>query len=113
MSMLSLVVSDVVLINIWMHDIGRYKGAGYQLLTTIFEANLKIFGDASKKTVCFVIRDYDPNTSMKITEAVLKLRHLVLLATDSCRVYRRLSQNDTHKSSYLQCLGSHPRCHAI
>ena len=70
--MLSLVVSDVVLINIWMHDIGRYKGAGYQLLTTIFEANLKIFGDASKKTVCYVIRDYDPNTSMKITEAVLK-----------------------------------------
>ena len=58
-SMLALALADVVLINIWMKDIGRYNGANYGLLEVLLECNLKICGQQSKKTMCFVIRDHE------------------------------------------------------
>jgi hypothetical protein len=42
--MLALALSDVLIINLWMHDIGRFNGSNYGLLEVIFECNLKLFG---------------------------------------------------------------------
>merc|ERR1712096_152813 len=91
---MALVISDVVLINMWMSDIGRYKGAGQALLTIIFEANLKIFGDASKKTMCFVIRDYDPNTSLKIKHTIITDMEKIWASIHKPEVYENKTIHD-------------------
>ena len=58
-SMLALAVADVLLINMWTQDIGRYGASNYGLLEVIFECNLKLFGQQSAKKLMFVIRDFD------------------------------------------------------
>ena len=53
------------MINMWYTDIGRYGASNYGLLKVIFEVNLKIFGQQSKKKLLFVIRDFDDRGSNK------------------------------------------------
>ena len=42
-ALLSLAAADVVLLNIWCHDIGREQGSGKPLLKTILQVHLKLF----------------------------------------------------------------------
>jgi len=58
-SLFALAMSDVLLINMWTTDIGRYGASNYGLLKVIFEANLKLFQQESSKKLLFVLRDYD------------------------------------------------------
>lgn len=58
-SLLALATSDVVIINMWANDIGRYSASNYGLLKVIFECNLKLFGQQASKRLLFVIRDFD------------------------------------------------------
>lgn len=58
-SMLALAISDVLMINMWTQDIGRYGASNYGLLEVIFECNLKLFGQQSAKKLMFVLRDFD------------------------------------------------------
>ena len=60
LSLFALAMSDVLLINMWYTDIGRYSASNYGLLKVIFECNLKLFGNNVKKRLLFVIRDFDP-----------------------------------------------------
>lgn len=43
-SLFALAMSDILLINMWYADIGRFHGSNYGLLKVIFECNLKLFG---------------------------------------------------------------------
>ena len=43
-SLFALAMSDILLINMWYSDIGRFHGSNYGLLKVIFECNLKLFG---------------------------------------------------------------------
>jgi hypothetical protein len=53
-------MADVLVINMWTTDIGRYGASNYGLLKVIFEVNLKLFYQAhSAKKLLFVLRDYD------------------------------------------------------
>ena len=56
-------MSDILLINMWYQDIGRFHGSNYGLLKVIFECNLKLFGQQSSKKLLFVIRDFDDEGS--------------------------------------------------
>jgi protein SEY1 len=58
-ALFALAVSDVLMVNMWTSEIGRYKAASVGLLKTIFEANLKLFGQEGKKRILFVLRDYN------------------------------------------------------
>lgn len=58
LSLFVLAVTDVLLINMWYTDIGKYTGSNFGLLKVILESNLKLFGNANKKRLLFVIRDY-------------------------------------------------------
>jgi len=58
-SMLALALADVLIINMWTNDIGRYGASNYGLLEVIFECNLKLFGQQSAKKLMFVLRDFD------------------------------------------------------
>lgn len=46
-SLFALAISDVLLINMWTSDIGRYSASNYGLLRVIFEVNLKLFDKKS------------------------------------------------------------------
>ena len=48
-SLFALSIADVLLINMWKTDIGRVEASNYPLLKVIFEMNLKLFQQKSKK----------------------------------------------------------------
>lgn len=54
----ALAVADVLLINMWTTDIGRFSASNYGLLKVIFEVNLKLFDQKSSKKLLFVLRDF-------------------------------------------------------
>jgi hypothetical protein len=43
-SLFALAIADVLLINMWTTDVGRYGASNYGLLSVIFAVNLKLFG---------------------------------------------------------------------
>uniref|UniRef100_A0A2N9IM73 GB1/RHD3-type G domain-containing protein n=1 Tax=Fagus sylvatica TaxID=28930 RepID=A0A2N9IM73_FAGSY len=55
-ALFALAVSDIVLINMWCHDIGREHAANIPLLKTVFQVMLRLFSPR-KTTLLFVIRD--------------------------------------------------------
>ena len=70
-ALFALANSDVVIVNLWCHDVGREHGAGKPLLRTVLQVNLRLFaaekgkngsdGDAgsshARTVLCFVLRD--------------------------------------------------------
>jgi len=60
-SLFSLALAEVLIINLWFQDIGRWDAANYGLLKTVFELHLQLFGSSrsgSKTLLLFVIRDH-------------------------------------------------------
>ncbi|KAF8520478.1 RHD3/Sey1 [Hysterangium stoloniferum] len=63
-ALFSLASSEVLLINLWEHQVGLYQGANMGLLKTVFEVNLGLFGKRSqdgsngRTMLLFVIRDH-------------------------------------------------------
>ena len=60
-SLFTLAMSDVLMINMWTNDIGRYTASNYGILKVVFEQNLKLFQQESEKKIIIVLRDFDPN----------------------------------------------------
>ena len=42
-ALFALATSEVLIVNIWEHQVGLYQGANMGLLKTVFEVNLKLF----------------------------------------------------------------------
>ena len=42
-SLFALVIADVLIINMWTHDVGKHSASNYGMLKDIFEVNLKLF----------------------------------------------------------------------
>ncbi|KAF1882210.1 hypothetical protein Lal_00038855 [Lupinus albus] len=55
-ALFALAVSDIVMINMWCHDIGREQAANKPLLKTVFQVMMRLFSPR-KTTLVFVIRD--------------------------------------------------------
>eukprot|EP01025_Chloroclados_australasicus_P021685 TRINITY_DN2272_c1_g1_i2.p1 TRINITY_DN2272_c1_g1~~TRINITY_DN2272_c1_g1_i2.p1 ORF type:complete len:863 (-),score=113.96 TRINITY_DN2272_c1_g1_i2:497-2974(-) len=73
-ALFALSVSDILLINIWCHDIGREQGSGKPLMKTVLQVNLKLFTpspNAKKTVLLFVIRDRS-KTPLKMLKAILR-----------------------------------------
>lgn len=66
-ALFALAISDIVLINMWCHDIGREHAANKPLLRTIFEVMMRLFDPSRKTTLMFVIRDKS-KSSLEILE---------------------------------------------
>mmetsp|Transcript_11660 Transcript_11660/g.29702 ORF Transcript_11660/g.29702 Transcript_11660/m.29702 type:complete len:738 (-) Transcript_11660:373-2586(-) len=71
-ALFALAVADVLLINLWHHDIGREQGSGKPLLKTVLQENLKLFNSGRKKRLLFVIRDRSSKTPIELVVATLK-----------------------------------------
>ncbi|ETW80976.1 hypothetical protein HETIRDRAFT_410153 [Heterobasidion irregulare TC 32-1] len=76
-ALFSLASSEVLLVNLWEHQIGLYQGANMGLLKTVFEVNLGLFGkktqDSSNQRtlLLFVIRDHIGTTPLANLQATL------------------------------------------
>lgn len=69
-SLFALAVADVVLVNMWCHDIGREQAANKPLLKTVFQVMMRLF-TVKKTTMLFVIRD-KTRTPMETLEITLR-----------------------------------------
>ncbi|KAG0216464.1 Dynamin-like GTPase that mediates homotypic ER fusion [Mortierella sp. NVP41] len=60
-ALFSVATSEVLIVNLWEHQVGLYNGANMGLLKTVFEVNLQLFGGnrgKEKTLLLFVIRDH-------------------------------------------------------
>ena len=62
-SIFALACTDLLIINMWTIDIGRYTASNLGILNTVFKLNLKLFTQKQKKKICFVFRDFDEDQS--------------------------------------------------
>ncbi|KAK4491519.1 hypothetical protein RD792_002270 [Penstemon davidsonii] len=69
-ALFALAVADIVLINMWCHDIGREQAANRPLLKTVFQVMMRLFSPR-KTTLLFVIRD-KTKTPFEYLELVLR-----------------------------------------
>ena len=87
-SLFALATSEVLMINIWEHQVGLYQGANMGLLKTVFEVNLQLFLKDKKSTsrslLYFVIRDFLGTTPLQ------NLRNTLM--QDMARIWTSLSK---------------------
>ncbi|KAL8669525.1 MAG: hypothetical protein Q9168_005885 [Polycauliona sp. 1 TL-2023] len=61
-ALFALATSEVLIVNIWEHQVGLYQGANMGLLKVVFEVNLELFLKGNKSNprslLFFVIRDH-------------------------------------------------------
>ena len=57
-SLFALALSNLLILNMWEHDIGRYTASNYGILKTIFEVNLTLFSPSTHTHLLFLIRDH-------------------------------------------------------
>lgn len=76
-ALFSLASSEVLIVNLWEHQVGLYQGANMGLLKTVFEVNLGLFGKKSqdgmsgRTLLLFVIRDHIGTTPLANLSATL------------------------------------------
>lgn len=57
-ALFGLAISNILLVNIWLNDIGRFGASNYEIIRTIFELNMQLFDVESPKKMVFVVRDW-------------------------------------------------------
>ena len=77
-ALFGLVLANLLIINVWTHDIGRFTASNLEIIKIIFEINLRFFNQESAKHLLFVIRDFKDNENLEyikkiITEDVTRL----------------------------------------
>lgn len=76
-ALFALALSDVVVVNMWAHDIGRYSAANYELFETVFahaaalRRTGKVFTDARPVRIVMVVRDHDGDSALADIRRVL------------------------------------------
>ncbi|KAK9734516.1 hypothetical protein RND81_04G144800 [Saponaria officinalis] len=90
-ALFALAVSDIVLINMWCHDIGREQAANKPLLKTVFQVMMRLFSPR-KTTLMFVIRD-KTRTPLENLEPVLR--------EDIQKIWDTVPKPQAHKNTPL------------
>ncbi|CAK7336941.1 unnamed protein product [Dovyalis caffra] len=89
-ALFALATADIVLINMWFHDIGREKAANYPLLKTVFQVMMRLFSPR-KQTLFFVIRDPSAKTpSSRVVEDLRK---------DILKIWDGIAKPEPHESA--------------
>ncbi len=78
-SLFALAMSDILIINMWTSDVGRYTASNYGVLKIVFEMNLKLFEQKTAKKIIIFLRDFDPtrNKKGKIESLILEDIHKI------------------------------------
>ncbi|GAX72911.1 hypothetical protein CEUSTIGMA_g366.t1 [Chlamydomonas eustigma] len=94
-ALFALSIADVLLVNIWCHDIGREQGSGKPLLKTIFQVNLKLFSpepDRRKTVLLFVLRDKTKTPLPRLVET---------MEADLIKMWESISKPAQYKESQI------------
>lgn len=70
-ALLSLALSDVVVANMWAHDVGRHSAANYDLFETVF-AHIARLRERRRVRLLLAIRDYDGHADLTVIRRVLR-----------------------------------------
>ena len=57
-SLFSLAMSDILIINMWTSDVGRYTASNYGVLKIVFEMNLKLFQQNTAKKNNYIFEGF-------------------------------------------------------
>ncbi|KAL4308943.1 hypothetical protein GQ457_01G040940 [Hibiscus cannabinus] len=90
-ALFALAIADIVLINMWCHDIGREQAANKPLLKTVFQVMMRLFSPR-KTTLLFVIRD-KTKTPLEYLEPILR--------EDIQKIWNAVSKPESHKDTPL------------
>lgn len=60
-ALFALAMSDVLLVNMWAHDVGRYSAANYDLFETVFAHATGLRKGRNKAKLVVVVRDVEPD----------------------------------------------------
>ncbi|KIL65297.1 hypothetical protein M378DRAFT_125777 [Amanita muscaria Koide BX008] len=77
LTLFSLALSEVLIVNLLEHQVGLYKGANMGLLKTVFEVNLGLFGKkalegtSGRILLLFVVRDHVSPAPLESLQATL------------------------------------------
>ncbi|KAK5552853.1 Dynamin-like GTPase that mediates homotypic ER fusion [Exophiala xenobiotica] len=97
-SLFALATSEVLMVNIWEHQVGLYQGANMGLLKTVFEVNLQLFlkdkRSTSRSLLYFVIRDFLGTTPLQ------NLRNTLM--QDMGRIWQSLSKPQGLEKSNIE-----------
>ncbi|KAI0630433.1 root hair defective 3 GTP-binding protein [Trametes polyzona] len=98
-ALFSLASSEVLIVNLWEHQVGLYQGANMGLLKTVFEVNLGLFGKKTpdgrnqRTLLLFVIRDHIGTTPLANLQATL--------SADMQKIWETLSKPPELKDKQL------------
>ncbi|KAE8227070.1 hypothetical protein CF319_g419 [Tilletia indica] len=78
-ALFSMSSAEVLIVNMWEHQVGLYQGANMGLLKTVFEVNLSLFqsskakqvGPKDKTLLLFIIRDHVGHTPLANLKATI------------------------------------------
>ncbi|TRM70209.1 RHD3/Sey1 [Schizophyllum amplum] len=98
-ALFSLASSEILIVNLWEHQVGLYQGANMGLLKTVFEVNLGLFGKKprdgteGRTLLLFVIRDHIGTTPLENLRATV--------TADLLRIWDSLAKPDELKDRQL------------
>ena len=92
-ALFALATSEVLIVNIWEHQVGLYQGANMGLLKTVFEVNLQIF-QKDRQYVYYTKR--------------LRDHFLIHLANPLSPLFLGPLQDLSFSSSFVTILATHP-----
>ncbi|KAL9936593.1 hypothetical protein V8E36_004661 [Tilletia maclaganii] len=100
-ALFSMSSAEVLIVNLWEHQVGLYQGANMGLLKTVFEVNLSLFqsskskqvGPKDKTLLLFIIRDHVGHTPLQNLQATIM--------ADLNRLWDGLSKPDGLESSSI------------
>jgi hypothetical protein len=96
-ALFALAAADILIVNMWTSEIGRYKAASVGLLKTIFEVNLKLFNSNAKRRILFVMRDF--NDTQNNLEVLKRQINETMM-----RIWSEISKPLSHQHlSVLEC----------
>ncbi|GKB08246.1 protein root hair defective 3, partial [Tanacetum coccineum] len=89
-ALFALAISDIVLINMWCHDIGCELAANKPLLKTVFRDMLQLFSPRAR-TLMFVLRDKSHKTKTPLEKLESVLRE------DIQKIWDSVPKSEAHK----------------
>lgn len=77
-ALFSLALSEVLIVNMWANDVGRYQASNYGLLKNVLDLHIQLFQTEGCRTLLlFILRDHSKKmtTAEKLTESLKNDMH--------------------------------------
>lgn len=91
-ALFALAISDIVMVNIWCHDIGREHGAGKPLMKTVFQVCCN----------CFILSTQFVIEAKKITQTYADINISLLLYVESNKMAALVNQISLNGNCFFQ-----------